>query len=104
MIVNRNRGKEVHLIDNPPTDLADNSLLGTQDDNSNPATGRYYVTQENLPYAIDISSTFDYPIEKATMTNAHLKFFDWGESSGTQYYDWFKANPGYRETMNIFSH
>jgi LruC domain-containing protein len=104
MIINRIREKEVHLIDNPPTDLADKSLLGTSNDNSNPATGRYYVTKNNLPFAIDISSHFDYPVEKVQVSHAHLKFVPWGLSGGTQYYDWFKPNTGYRETKNIYSH
>jgi LruC domain-containing protein len=104
MIINQERSREVHLIDNPPTDLADKSLLGTSHDNSNPSMGRYYVTQENLPYAIDISSHFDYPVEKVQVTQAHLKFFPWGESNGSQYYDWFKPNTGYRAAQNIFSH
>ena len=104
MIINQDRTREVHLIDNPPTDLANQSLLGTGQDNSNPASGRYYVTEKNLPYAIDISSPFDYPVEKVQVTEAHLKFFQWGESSGTQYYDWNKPLSGYRNVNNIFSH
>jgi LruC domain-containing protein len=104
MIINQDRTREVHLIDNAPTDLANMSLLGTGQDNSNAASGRYYVTQNNLPYAIDISSPFDYPIEKVQVTQAHLKFFQWGESSGTQYYDWNKPLTGYRAAQNIFTH
>ena len=104
MIINRIREKEVHLIDNAPTDLADKSLLGTLYDDSNPTSGRYYVTKNNLPFAIDISSNFDYPIEKSQVTKAHLKFGSWAESSGLQYFDWFKPNTGYREVKNIYSH
>jgi len=104
MIINKVRGKEVHLVDNPPTDLADLSLLGTSHDNSNPATGRYYVTAKNLPYALDVSGPFDYPIEKTQITQAHLKFFSWGQSNGKQYYDWFKPLSGYRNSANIFTH
>jgi len=103
MIINRERDKEVHLIDNPPTDLADVTLFGTMNDDSNPATGRYYVSKNNLPYAIDISNHFDYPVEKAQVTKAHLKFSSWGESSGSIYYDWFQPNTGYRATEKIFS-
>ncbi len=104
MIINQIRGKEVHLIDNPPTDLADKSLLGTSRDNSIPATGRYYVTKNNLPFAIDISGHFDYPVEKAQVSMAYLKFISWAESSGTQYYDWFQPKTKYRNTNNIYSH
>jgi LruC domain-containing protein len=104
MIINGERQREVHLIDNPPTDKADMSLLGTGNDKSNPASGKYYVTSGNLPYAIDISSHFDYPVEKIQVTEAHLKFFPWGESSGSQYYDWYTPKANYRDTQKIYSH
>jgi LruC domain-containing protein len=104
LIIQGERSREIHLIDNPPTDLANTDLLGTSDDNSNPATGRYYVSAGNLPFAIDIAGPFDYPVEKVQVTQAHLKFFPWGESGGAQYYDWFKPVSGYRNTSNIYSH
>jgi len=104
MIINQIREKEVHLIDNPPTDLADKSLLGTSNDDSKPASSQYYVSKNNLPFAIDISSHFDYPVEKAQVSQAYLKFVAWGESSGSQYYDWFQSKAGYRSASNIYSH
>ena len=54
MIVNMDRSREVHLIDKKPTDLADGKFFGTEDDHSIKEAGRYYVTKNNLPYAIDI--------------------------------------------------
>jgi len=36
------RGKELHLVDGEPTALADPSYFGTDKDNSNPASGKYY--------------------------------------------------------------
>ena len=104
MIKDSKRAYEVHLIDNLPTDLAGIKILGTSDDNSNPSTGKYYSTKNNLPFAIDISSHFDYPVEKTEVTMAFFKFVPWGESSGSQYWDWFKTNPGYRAKENIYSH
>lgn len=103
MIINQVRANEVHLIDNPPTDLANQSALGTQHDDSKPAQGRYYVTKNNLPFAVDISSHFDYPVEKVQVTQAHLKFSPWSQASGALYYDWYKPNPGYRATQKIYS-
>ena len=38
------RGKEVHLPNYEPTDKADPQYFGTLDDDSNPATGKYYKT------------------------------------------------------------
>lgn len=103
LVIDGDRSREVHLINNPPTDLANASLLGTSSDASNPGSGRYYVTGNNLPFAIDISGPFEYTVEKSEVTQAHLKFFQWGESGGTQYYDWYKPKTGYRNTSKIFS-
>lgn len=104
IIIDGDRTREVHLIDNPPTDLANKSLLGTSYDKSMPESGRYYVTSNNLPFAIDIAGQFDYPIEKAPITAAHLKFYSWGVSGGKQYYDWFKSINGYRNDSNVYKY
>lgn len=102
IFVNGERGREVHLINQPPTDLANTALLGTVNDNSNPATGRFYVTSKNLPFAINIAASFDYPVEKTVITDAYLKFFQWGNSNGTLYKDWFMPMTNYRNNNKIF--
>jgi len=103
LIIDGDRSREVHLINSPPTDLINTSLLGTSSDASNPGYGRYYVTSNNLPFAIDISGPFEYTVEKSDVIKGHLKFFEWGQSGGTQYYDWFKPIEGYRNNSKIFS-
>ncbi len=102
LIVNQDRGIEVHLPDYLPTDLADESYFGTADDDSNSSSGKYYKTVNNLPWAINIYETFDYPIEKADITTAHLKFVEWATSGGSAYDDWYKDLDGYRNDNNIF--
>lgn len=102
MVVNQTRGREVHLPNQVPTDLADVALLGTGDDSSDAGTGRYYKTASNLPWAIHIIESFDYPIEKAEITEAHLKFAPWAESNGTLFNDWFQDKPGYRDNSKIY--
>lgn len=102
IIVDGNRGVEIHLSDHTPTTLADLSLLGTGDDNSIPAEGRYYKTDKNLPWGINIIERFDYPYEKAEITTAHLKFAEWAESAGQLYPDWYKDLSSYRDNANIY--
>jgi LruC domain-containing protein len=102
IIVDQNRGVEVHLPDYPPTNLANPALLGTDDDDSNPASGKYYKTVNNLPWAINIYEQFDYPIEKADITRAHLHFVQWATSNGQQYPDWYQNKPGYRNPALIY--
>ena len=102
IIIDMDRGKEVHLADRPPTSLADPSLLGTWEDNSIPAQNRFYKTLTNLPWAIDIPESFAWPTEKTEITRAHLRFSKWAQSSGSLYPDWFCDKPGYRNPGAIY--
>ncbi|MBW4888229.1 LruC domain-containing protein [Mucilaginibacter sp. HMF5004] len=103
-IYNFGRNREVHLMGQTPTDLADKTLLGTQDDNSSVASSRYYVTKTGLPYALDVPvSTFSYPSEGSDITKAYLHFSDWATSSGSSYTDWYSnTGTGYRSTTYIY--
>ena len=103
LISNMERGKEIHMINNPPTDLANMSYFGTKGDDSQISTGRYYVTKNNLPWVLDISDSYDYPTEKNQITKVYLKFVPWVESDGQTYYNWYKANPGYRDAAFIYA-
>lgn len=102
LIIDGDRDKEIHLPDHAPTDLASPSLFGTQNDNSIPASNRYYKTESNLPWAIDIWSDFAYPNEKSQVTSAHLKFAEWAQSEGANYQDWYEDEDGYRNNSNIY--
>ncbi len=102
IIVDQKREHEVHLPDMPLSDLGDPSYFGTFDDDSDPGSGRYYKTENNLPWAIHIPESFEYPIEKQDITGAYLKFADWAESGGTLFPDWYKDLPGYRVSSLIY--
>ncbi len=102
IIVNEERGREVHLADYPPTSLANIQYLGLEHDDSDIATGKYYKTQNNLPWGIDTPIPFDYPVEKAQIINTHLKFATWAESGGIVYTDWYEDLTGYRNSGNVF--
>ncbi|MCX6283378.1 MAG: LruC domain-containing protein [Bacteroidetes bacterium] len=103
--VNQDRGREVHLPDKPPTDKANQTYFGTMDDNSNPATGRYYKTSLNLPWAFNLAEKFSYPIEKAPVNTAYLHFVQWAQSNGTSYTDWYNNTAsGYRDNSKIYTH
>lgn len=102
IIVDLDRGREVHLPGFPPTSLANSSYFGTLDDASNIAQGRTYVTDTNLPWAINTYQRFEYPIEKEDIIRVHLKFVEWAQSGGTLFPDWYKELPGFRNTALIY--
>jgi len=104
LISNARRGMEVHLPGTMPTDLADLTQLGKNDDATNPATGIYYVTKKNYPWALNFSGDFKYPIEQAPINTAYLHFFDWAASGGSSYKDWYSnTGAGYRNSSNIYN-
>ncbi len=102
IVADQERGKEIHLPDYPPTSKVEQGYLGAGDDDSNPETSRYYKTEQNLPWAINIYSDFAYPIEKVEIIDAHLKFAPWAQSSGEEFEDWYEDKPGYRNDENIY--
>ena len=97
------RGREVHMKNYTPTDLADVSMFGTGQDASVPSTGYYYKSSNNLPWAINIPSGFDYPIEKSAIIDAYNYFGQWAESGGTNYPDWYTNDAGNQNTNVIYA-
>lgn len=97
------RGHEVHLADGTPTALVDPALFGQQQDDSDPSKGRYYKTENNLPWGIEVSHTFRHPTEKTRIDQAYNYFVNWGMSAGGAYPDWYKDNSGYRNQSQLIS-
>lgn len=96
--------REIHLAGKAPTILADQSVFGTQDDNTNVAAGRYYVTKTGLPFCISLPSGFNYPIEGTDVTKAYLHFGEWAASGGTSFVDWYSnLASDYRNNTLIYT-
>lgn len=102
LISNVNRGKEVHLVNNKPTSLANTSLLGTSKDASNPAQGKYYLTSDNRPFALNFIGEFNYPVESVNIQDTYNHFKQWANSGGSQYKDWYLMKSGYVNNNNIY--
>ena len=101
--INGDRTKEIHLPMAKPTAKANTAMFGTGSDTSNPATGRYYKSSNNLIWMMEVPSSFQYAIEKNDITKVYLKFGTWAESGGSQYSDWYLDKPGYRESSLIYT-
>lgn len=102
IFTNGRRGYEIHLGNFAPTSLADNTLFGTGQDASNPSNGTYYKTANNLPWAILIDETFNYPKEKAPINVAHRFFNEWATSGGSQKGNWYRNLAQHRVEDEIF--
>ncbi|GAB3170499.1 hypothetical protein GCM10027291_22220 [Telluribacter humicola] len=102
IIVDGKREVEVHLANFAPTAKASTSLLGTLKDTSKPGIGRYYRTDGNLPWAIELPVEFNYPAEQVPITAAYLFFADWAQSGGKLRTDWYENKAGYNNTQKTF--
>ncbi len=103
IFIDGDRGKELHMANYTPTDLANPAFFGTGSDDSNPGTGRYYKTSNNLPFAVDIFNQLDYPNEKTSIDAAYSHFNQWAASGGSIFSDWADNKTGYRNNSNIYS-
>lgn len=86
------RGREIHFADYAPTDLFDFSQLGKKDDTSDENTGRFFRTQNNLPWALKVHTNWCYPREYIDVVWAYPDYEAWVESSGDSATDWFATS------------
>lgn len=102
IMINGNRGAELHLPDMIPTTKVNSQLLGTLNDDSNPSLNRFYRTKNNLPYVIEVPASFDYPAEKESISDAYSYFINWAVSEGASYTNWYENISGYRNANKIY--
>lgn len=86
------RGYETHMAGYPPTDLFYDWIFGKKADNSDPASGRYFKSTDNLPWALKLNSSWKHPREYIDVLWAYPAYEQWVESSGSQSQDWYLSN------------
>ncbi|MDZ4668690.1 MAG: LruC domain-containing protein [bacterium] len=96
------RGMEIHLPGKTPTALASASYFSTGHDRTSIAQNKYYLSKDNLPWAILTPNKFAYPIEKADVVTAYLKFGQWAQTGGATFADWYLNSLGYRNATKIY--
>lgn len=85
---------EVHLPKSKATSLANQSLIGTNQD-------AYYIDREGeYPFAIDIPVLGFKPVtESHRIDSEYLDFSKWAESKGTKYTDWYNNYSGPKNNL-----
>ncbi|WP_394221572.1 LruC domain-containing protein [Alteromonas gracilis] len=86
-----NRGHEVHFANYPPTNLANKHYFNRGEDDSDSTAGRYYVNEQNLPWALKLNDTWTYPREYIDVLWAYPSYEQWVESSGVDQNQWYKT-------------
>ncbi|CAH0533441.1 hypothetical protein VST7929_01309 [Vibrio stylophorae] len=96
------RGLEIHLMNQPYTDLADASLFTQGDDasvidaqnsaaaNSEAPSYQSYLTDTGLPWALEITqSNWAHPAEYVDLVSAYPNLVEFVESNGDLSQNWF---------------
>ena len=91
---------EIHLPGHTATTLGSTNLFGTNDDNTNIAGNRFYLSKDGMPWALNIPATFKHPIEAANINSAYTKFTGWANSGGLAFTNWYVNLSG--NTVNSF--
>jgi LruC domain-containing protein len=96
--------REVHFTGKAPTTLADASLFGTKDDDTNLAAGRYYISKSGIPFSLNLPGIgLNYSVEYKGLSSTYLHFTDWVVSGGTLFIDWYSnTGAGYRNNALIY--
>mgnify|MGYP001575576263 CR=1 FL=1 len=102
IFVGQDRGKEIHLSGKQPTDLMNAAYFQTGDDLTDPSLGDYYVTDSNLPWAIETAENFSYPAEKEDIVQTFGYFGAWAQSGGSISQDWYLDFTGYRNNAKVY--
>ncbi len=83
-------GREIHQPAALPTSLADLDFIGTFSDATDLTTGRTYLSDAGLPWAIDIPEAWSHPTEGTDLATAYPDIVDWIESGGSAKRDWYR--------------
>lgn len=102
IIVNQERGVEVHLADHMPSSKASEKLFGTGKDRTSLEKENYYKTENNLPFAIQLEKEAPHMLEKNDLLLGYPKFADWIKSDGKEYTDWY-SNSEYRNAKYLYN-
>ena len=98
LIVDEDRGREIHLPNRFRTSLGvnDTSVQGVNQD-----LDGNFSTDSGLPWAINIVHNFRVPKESVPVNRAYNFFNAWATSGGVSFPDWYKDNQGYRNESDL---
>ena len=81
--------KEVHMLGYQPSARANTDLFGSEDDASN--AEKYYLSKDNLVWAIVVPSNFRWAKEFVNIKNAYTYFESWVTSGGAENVTWWET-------------
>lgn len=87
------RRYEIHLKNQQPTEVFDLSLRDVEGstDATDPASNRYFQSANGLPWALEIGSRWQYPLEYHDLLEAYPEFERFVISNGRQAPAWYAS-------------
>ncbi len=84
------RSYEIHMKNFGPTEAFDMSLFaGVGQDTSDPESGHYFLTENGMPWALEIGDEWQYPLEYVDVSAAYPRFTQFARSNGQEFQDWY---------------
>lgn len=93
------RSLEIHLVDHAPTDKFNHDYFGLADDTSDAQISRYFRTENNLPWALEVTEDWKWPSERTQLLEAYPAFQSYVESDGVMNNKWFELNQANLESL-----
>ena len=97
--VHPGRSLEIHLVDKAPTEKFNTDFFGVEADTSDPDIGRYFRTENNLPWALELSHDWQWPSETTDILDAYPAFQLFVESDGASNSNWSDLNQAYTDYL-----
>ena len=86
------RGYEIHLKNQAPTEAFNQQLFDSiGQDVSSPSNGIYFQSSGGMPWAIEVGTRWDYPLEFHEITQAYPPFTNFAESNGEEDVYWYDS-------------
>ncbi|MEM7431049.1 MAG: LruC domain-containing protein [Pseudomonadota bacterium] len=95
------RSLEIHLPDRTPTERFNLAFLNLGGDQSDPDSQSYYRTGNGMPWALEISDRWNYPLEYMDIAYAYPQFEGFVISAGEDNPTWYVLDNAVIE--NVFS-
>ncbi len=83
------RSYEIHLKNYAPTEAFDHNLFNEPGDDASVPGQYYYQTEKGLPWALEIGTEWNHPIEYTDIGHAYPYFSNWATSDGGFEKSWF---------------
>ena len=98
--IDQEEGREVHKPGRLPTSLADQSLFGTANDDTQLALDKLYKSKDNLPWILEIPTAWEYPKEQTKIIEGYPKFKDFAQGKSNS--PWYTDDAGNKIHKHLY--